>query len=562
MTKMQNYQPNNLPLTPLNLNLQPLISPYGIDFDFLSRFFPQYSYLSQANSYKSSLGSVNAQIQTNTGLTSSISSGGVTKDNSLGLSGSTKLGTTVAVYDGYQFLGFAKVSGTSWSFTTSALTDGQHKLRVVMSSGQQSQSFDVNAVVDTVANGTFSSTIVTNTGTTKSILSGGSTTDHTLGISGTSEVGSLVKIYDGTKLVGQTKADGFGKWAFTTPTLADGHHDFSAQFTDLAGNQKTVKGIGADLSTAAPTVPTTPQTPTSHTWSTKSGWGSIDALAAINAETKQSLSDVKASAGTQWGIDKANINDAWNYGYTGKGITVAVIDTGVDLNNADITHHLSSRSWNFLNNSSNVMDDNGHGTFVASEIASANNGVGLTGASYDSSLMVLKALNANGSGGADTICTAIRYAVDNGANVINMSLGGGGAYSGYDTALQYAKDHNVLIVMAAGNDGSPSPANPAAYAQKYDNCLAVGALQCSATGSMSMTSFSNLAGSSNSYGFVDAAGQNVLGYTIGGGTASWAGTSMAAPLVAAEAALVWSASPNATASHIAQTLYQTSHNVI
>jgi hypothetical protein len=539
--------------------------PAYIDFSFFDQLILQFNNVQKNNpnlnlgTAPTNLGSVSSKIVTETGLSSSIQSGAVTKDNTLGLSGSVVAGATVSVYDGNKFLGYASINGATWSFTTPALNDGSHNLKVVIASGKKSQSFDVSAVIDTVASGTFSSTILTNTGEAKSIGNGGNTKDHTLGFSGTAEVGSIVKIYDGSTFIGQTKADAKGKWSFTTPNLSDGRHDFSAHFVDRAGNEKDVAGISANL-TSATTPPTTEQP--SHTWSATSGWGSIDALAAINAKTGKNLVDVKAKAGTQWGFDEANINDAWSYGYTGKGITIAEIDTGIDLKNADITKNLHAASWNFIDNSSNVMDDNGHGTFVASEMIAANNGIGLTGASYDASLMVLKALDANGSGSADNICAAIRYAVDNGANIINMSLGGGD-YTGYASALQYAKDHNVLVVMAAGNNGSTTPLDPAAYAKQFDNCLAVGALQCnSATGAISMASFSNQAGSTTPYGFVDAAGQGVIGYTVGGGTASWAGTSMAAPLAAATAALVWSSDSAATASQIAQMIYQTSHNVI
>lgn len=539
--------------------------PSYIDFSFLNQLILQYNNAQKFNPYSNrgaapaNLGNVSSKIITETGLSSSIQSGGVTKDSTLDLSGSVVTGGTVSVYDGNKFLGYALINGTSWSFTTPALNDGSHNLKVVIASDKKSQSFGVNAVIDTVASGTFSSSILTNTGETKSISTGGTTKDHSLGFSGTAEVGSVVKIYDGSTFIGQTSADTKGRWKFTTPNLSDGHHDFSAHFIDRAGNEKDVAGISANL-TSATTPPATEQP--SHTWSSTSGWGSIDALAAINAKTGKNLADIKAATGTQWGVDKANINDAWNYGYTGKGLTIAEIDTGIDLNNADITTNLHAASWNFVNNSSNIMDDNGHGTFVASEMIAANNGIGLTGASYDASLMVLKALDANGSGSADNICAAIRYAVDNGANIINMSLGGSD-YTGYASALQYAKDHNVLVVMAAGNNGGATPLDPAAYAKQFDNCLAVGALQCnSTTGAISMASFSNQAGSTTPYGFVDAAGQGVVGYTVGGGTASWAGTSMAAPLAAAAAALVWSSDSAATAAQIAQMMYQTSHNVI
>jgi len=543
-------------------------SMYGyLNFSFLDQFIAQYN-TQIASAYSTqkpqpvSLGGVDTKMITDTGLFSSIQSGGVTKDNTLGLSGSVTAGAKVAIYDGTKFLGDASINGTSWSFVTPALNDGSHNLKIVMTSGSKSQTFGVNAVIDTVANGTFSSTILTDTGATKSISSGGTTSDHTLGFSGASEAGGVVKIYDGAAFLGQTKADAKGKWTFTTSDLSDGQHNFSASFVDVAGNEKTVAGISANLSSkTSPQPPSTPELPL-HTWSSTSGWGSVDALATINAKTGKSLGDVKAATGTQWGFDKANINDAWNYGYTGKGITIAEIDTGIDLKNTDITKNLHAASWNFVNNSANVMDDNGHGTFVSSEMIAANNGVGLTGASYDASLMVLKVLDSNGSGSADKICSAMRYAVDHGANIINMSLGGGD-YAGYAGALQYAKDHNVLVVMAAGNSGGATPLDPAAYAKQFDNCLAVGALQCNAaTGALSMTSFSNQAGSTTPYGFVDAAGQDVVGYTVGGGAALWSGTSMAAPIVTATAALVWSADTAATASQIAQAMYQSSHNVM
>ena len=508
--------------------------------------------------FSPALGSMSALIATNTGATSNILSGGATRDATLGLSGTVATGGQVSIYDGSTLLGKATVVGNNWSFNTANLTDGYHSLKAVIANGNSSQSFSVGATIDTVAKGSLSSTLITDTGATKTIQSGASTTDHTLGLSGTSEAGSLVKIYDGNTLLGQTLTDWNGKWSFNTAKLADGHHEFSAQFTDLVGNRLSVGGLSADLTTA--TAPTPAPKP-AHTWSNASGWGSVDALAAINKLTGKALADVKATAGTQWGFDKANINDAWSYGYTGKGITIATIDSGLDLKNSDLTGHLSKASWNFINNSADVTDDNGHGSFVASELVAANNGVGLTGACYDADLLVLKTQDANGSGSADTICTAIRYAVDHSAKIINMSLGGGD-YAGYASALQYAQDHNVLVVMSAGNSGGSSPLNPAAYAKQFSNCLAVGALKNNSDGSLSMSSFSNKAGSDTAYGFVDAAGEGVIGYTTGGGAASWSGTSMAAPLVAASAALLWCADTTASASQIAQIISQTSHNVI
>lgn len=224
------------------------------DFGFLNQFILQFNNAQKSNpnwlAAPVNLGSVSSKIVTDTGLSSSIQSGGVTKDNTLGLSGSVVAGATVSVYDGNKFLGYASINGSTWSFNTPVLNDGSHNLKVVIASGTKSQSFGVNAVIDTVASGTFASTILTNTGEAKSISSGGTTKDHSLGFSGTAEAGSVVKIYDGSTFIGQTKADAKGKWAFTTPNLSDGHHDFSAHFIDRAGNEKDVAGISANLTSA------------------------------------------------------------------------------------------------------------------------------------------------------------------------------------------------------------------------------------------------------------------------------------------------------------------------
>lgn len=253
--------------------------PENLDFSFLNQFILQFNNAQKFNpnwgTAPVNLGNVSPKIVTETGLSSSIQSGGVTKDNTLGLSGSVVAGATVSVYDGNKFLGYALINGSTWSFNTPVLNDGSHNLKVVIASGTKSQSFGVNAVIDTVASGTFTSTILTNTGETKSISTGGTTKDHSLGFSGTAEAGSVVKIYDGSTFIGQTKADAKGKWAFTTPNLSDGHHDFSAHFIDRAGNEKDVAGISANL-TSATTPPTTEQP--SHTWSSTSGWGVLTHL--------------------------------------------------------------------------------------------------------------------------------------------------------------------------------------------------------------------------------------------------------------------------------------------
>jgi subtilisin family serine protease len=312
---------------------------------------------------------------------------------------------------------------------------------------------------------------------------------------------------------------------------------------------------GLDHVVVPPAQPVSPATPTASNWSAITGYGEINVLAALDSAAGKKLSDL-AVTGTASYISAGKFQDAWAAGYTGKGVVIADIDTGIDLKNSALTKNLSQYDWNFINNTSNVQDDNGHGTFTAGEMVAANKGNGIIGAAYDAQLMVLKALDASGSGSWTNVVAAIDYAVNHGANVINMSLGSTAADSSLQTALQYAASKGVIVCMAAGNNSSSTPDYPASYAQSVNDCIAVGASQLS-NSSFSLTSFSNQAGSSNAYSFVDALGANVSGYTLNSVIQSWNGTSMATPLVAAEAALLKSAEPSWSADQIVQCIDQT-----
>ncbi|QFY41391.1 S8 family serine peptidase [Candidatus Methylospira mobilis] len=288
--------------------------------------------------------------------------------------------------------------------------------------------------------------------------------------------------------------------------------------------------------TTAPT--TNPSTPVSTGWSSTSGLGEISVLKALDLATGQTLADAAPAQPVEWGISSAKFQDAWAAGFTGKGVVIADIDTGVDLNNAALTHNLSQYDWNFVGDNANVQDDNGHGSFTASELAAAaNSSNNVVGGAYGAQMMILKALDASGSGSDGTIATAITYAVNHGANVINMSLGGASPDATLQAALQYAASQGVVVAIAAGNSGASSPAYPAAYAQTVSDVIAVGATQQSGS-SLSLAGFSNHAGSATPYNFVDAPGVNLQGYNNNGQVVTDSGTSMATPLVAAEAAVV------------------------
>lgn len=172
----------------------------------------------------------------------------------------------------------------------------------------------------------------------------------------------------------------------------------------------------------------------------------------------------------QWNLKAIDVEKAWAK-TKGKGITVAVIDTGVskvdDLKNTNFV-----KGYDFVNDREDASDDNGHGTHVAGTIAqSTNNNFGVAGIAYEASIMPLKVLSASGGGTISDIAEAIIFAADNGANVINMSLGGGGESKLMQEAIDYAYKKGVVIVAAAGN----SNRNAAFYPARYPKVIAVSA---------------------------------------------------------------------------------------
>jgi subtilisin family serine protease len=296
-------------------------------------------------------------------------------------------------------------------------------------------------------------------------------------------------------------------------------------------------------------------------WSKLSGWGEINVDDALRMALDQPLLKEGLDAHAPMYLKHMGFDKAWANGYTGQGVVVANIDTGLDLNNQALINSLNLHplSWNFVNNTANIQDDNGHGTITAMEIgAFSDTDPRMMGGAYDAELMVLKAMDASGQATSHNIGTAIHYAVDHGASVINLSLGGHATDMTIQNAMQYAYDHGAVVVAAAGNDGAASVEFPAAYAKVFSNVIAVGATQDE--GHASMASFSNTAGD-QVFNFVSALGSNVNGFDLDGHIQAWSGTSMSAPLVAAEAAILKSANPSLTASQIVQTILHSANEV-
>lgn len=172
----------------------------------------------------------------------------------------------------------------------------------------------------------------------------------------------------------------------------------------------------------------------------------------------------------QWSFRMVDAPSAWDHA-DGSGVTVAVIDTGVayeDFQSFKRVEDLAGTAfvpgYDFVSDDDHANDDHGHGTHVAGTIAQAtNNGVGVAGLAPRAKIMPLKVLNKRGMGTAADIADAIRFAADEGANVINMSLGGGPRSAVMESAVAYARKKGVVVVCAAGNGGQGRVEYPAAY---------------------------------------------------------------------------------------------------
>ncbi len=163
---------------------------------------------------------------------------------------------------------------------------------------------------------------------------------------------------------------------------------------------------------------------------------------------------------------------AWEETKGKADILIAILDTGVDLSHPDLKTKIYSGGRDFINNDFEANDDYGHGTAVASVAAAeTDNSEGIAGVAWNSKILPVKIMDENGEGVYSDLIAGIKWAVDNRASVVNLSLGGDEPSSGLRDALKYAHDKGVVVVAAAGNDSS-AVLYPAAY---DDYCLAIAA---------------------------------------------------------------------------------------
>ncbi|MBU1179742.1 S8 family peptidase [Patescibacteria group bacterium] len=240
-----------------------------------------------------------------------------------------------------------------------------------------------------------------------------------------------------------------------------------------------------------------------------------------------------------WGVDRIDADLAWSVS-KGTGVKVAVIDTGIDKDHPDLAGNLKG-GVNFVSKNPKKPadpntwdDDNGHGTHVAGIIAAIDNTEGVVGVAPEANLYAVKVLDKTGSGYVSDIISGLQWAVNNGMDVVNMSLGAQVDVQAFHDAVDAADAAGVLLFAAAGNDGDGDPlTNEVDYPAKYDSVVAVGA-----TASDDSTPYWSSEGAEVE---VSAPGANVLSTTNDGGYGVKNGTSMATPHVVGVAALMVSA---------------------
>lgn len=233
---------------------------------------------------------------------------------------------------------------------------------------------------------------------------------------------------------------------------------------------------------------------------------------------------------SQWSLPKIETPGAWDK-ISGAGVDIAVVDTGIDSSHEDVGIKVIQRA-NFTDEGDG--DFNGHGTHVAGIAAAVtNNSLGIAGLGADSNLFSAKALDKDGSGYYSWVANAITWSADNGAEVINLSLGGSFSSRTLQDAVKYAWNKGSVIAAAAGNNGNSRRTYPAYYSET----IAVAA-----------TDQNDVKPKWSSYGsWVDVAapGVSILS-SYKGGYESLSGTSMSTPHVAGLAALVKSLNPSWT----------------
>jgi subtilisin family serine protease len=241
---------------------------------------------------------------------------------------------------------------------------------------------------------------------------------------------------------------------------------------------------------------------------------------------------------SEWHLQTIGAPTAWNVA-TGSGVTVAILDSGIDASHPDLAPQLVP-GWNFYDNNSNTADVFGHGTEVAGVVAAlGNNSMGVAGVAFNARLMPIRVTDTSGYASISALANGLTYAADHGARVANMSFAVQ-SYASVISAAQYFMNKGGVVLNSAGNYGTLDSTAPS-------NALV----------SVSATTSSDTFASWSSFGpYVDlsAPGVSIWTTTMGGGYGAVSGTSFSSPLTAGVAALVMSANAALTPSQVVSVL--------
>ncbi|MEV6301465.1 S8 family peptidase [Actinoplanes sp. NPDC051861] len=290
-----------------------------------------------------------------------------------------------------------------------------------------------------------------------------------------------------------------------------------------------------------------------RTATTKARAADLVAIAAAAAGTTSVQVDVPVRALSdpyredQWDLDTMGVDTAWETS-TGDGVVVAVIDSGVDAEHPDLAGQVLPGFDTIDDVEGGGTDDNGHGTHVAGTVAAiAGNDEGVAGIAPDARILPVKALDADGAGWMSDTAEGIVWAADNGAQVINLSLGAPERSEAVSEAIGYARNRGVTVIAAAGNEREEG--SPTSWPAADEGVIAVAA-----------TDENDEYGEySNAGDYVDVAapGSDIVSTYPGGDYDTMSGTSMAAPHVAAVAALLLGRDPDLSPDQIEDVLKDT-----
>ncbi|HRJ26167.1 MAG TPA: S8 family peptidase [Fimbriimonadaceae bacterium] len=229
----------------------------------------------------------------------------------------------------------------------------------------------------------------------------------------------------------------------------------------------------------------------------------------------------------QWALPAVSAPTAWDTMMGSAAVTIAIVDTGVSLNHPDLASRIVA-GYDFVNNDAVADDDNNHGTHCAGIAAAImNNNTGIAGLGAGCNIMPVKVLSSGGSGSWDNVAAGIDWASANGAKVVSLSLGGSGGSATVQAAVDLAWSRGSLVVCAAGNNGTTGIFYPAGYT----NSLAV----ASTDPGDGRSSFSTY----GAWVEVAAPGSNIYSTLPNNSYGNLSGTSMACPLVAGLAGLLF-----------------------